>query len=127
MGVRDVGLVAVGGAVGAVARVALASWFPVADSGFPWTTFAQNVAGAFLLAFLLTLLAARWPQDRKVRLLVGTGLLGAFTTYSTFTVEIADLLTGGFAATGVAYGVSAVVAGVTAAFAGLRLARALGA
>ncbi len=119
----NVGLVAAGGAVGATTRVAFATWFPVADGAYPWTTFLENVLGAFALAFVLSLLTKRLGGAPEVRLLVCTGALGAFTTYSTLAVEVDRLAAGGHLPTAVAYAVASIVAGLAAAVAGLRLSR----
>lgn len=81
---RNLAAVAVGGALGAVLRWALGQWFPDAG-GFPWTTFAINVSGSFLLALLPAAAAVlahpRWP------LFLGTGVLGGFTTLSTYAEQ----------------------------------------
>ena len=120
---RNVALVAAGGAIGAVVRVALAAWFPVVEGSFPWTTFVENVAGAFALAFTLSLLAERVAARPEVRLLVCTGALGAFTTYSTLAVEVDRLAAGGHPLTATGYAVTSVVVGLAAALVGLRVGR----
>jgi fluoride exporter len=120
---RNLGYVAAGGAVGAVVRVAFARWFPSTDGAFPLTTFAENVVGAFLLAVVLTLLVERVAADPAVRLLVCTGALGAFTTYSTLAVELDRLTAGRHLVVAGAYAVASLIAGVSAALIGNRLAR----
>jgi fluoride exporter len=120
---RSLALVAAGGAVGAVARVALAQRFPTAGDAYPWTTFAENVGGAFGLALVLTLLAERLTTDRAVRLFLCTGALGAFTTYSTFAHELAARLLGGHLLVAAAYAAASLLAGLVAAVAGARAAR----
>jgi CrcB protein len=82
---RGVLLVAAGGAVGCVARFGVSTAFPTRD--FPWATLLVNIVGAFVLGFLI--LPA--GMDKNARLLVGVGLLGGFTTLSTFSVEVVDL------------------------------------
>jgi len=117
-----VALVAAGGSVGVLVRAALAQTLPAAPGGWPWTTWAVNVVGSLLLGALLGVLG-RGPdagRRRAVRLGVGTGVLGGFTTYSTFAVEVDTLVTGGYAV-GVAYALVSVVVGVAAAAAGLLL------
>jgi CrcB protein len=81
---------AVGGALGAVARWGLEAAFPGGDGGFPWTTFLINVIGSALLAALPLLPAAR--RHAWVGLMLGTGVLGGFTTMSTTSVETFTLL-----------------------------------
>jgi CrcB protein len=119
----NLAFVAAGGAVGATTRVAFATWFPVADGAYPWTTFLENVFGAFALAFALSLFAERLAVRPAVRLLVCTGALGAFTTYSTLALELDRLVAGGHLATAVAYAVASSLAGLVAALVGLRLGR----
>ena len=120
---RNLGYVAAGGALGAVARVALAVGSPTPPGAFPWVTFLENVTGAFLLAWLLTLLTERLALDPTVRLLLCTGALGAFTTYSTLAVEVDGLLRTGAGVLGGVYAVTSVALGLAAALLGIRLAR----
>lgn len=113
---------AVGGAIGALARHGLAEAFPVAPRTFPTTTFVVNVSGAFVLALLLETLTRRGAPEHWVRLLVGVGVLGAFTTFSTMATELALLwrddevdLALGYAGASVAAGVAAVLLGLVVA------------
>jgi fluoride exporter len=121
----DLGLVAIGGAAGALARVGLAAAFPVQPGRLPWTTLAENVAGAFLLALLLTVLTERAGTHPRLRLLLCTGMLGAFTTYSTLATESTERLLGGQVALAAGYASSSLVLGVLAAAAGLRVGHRL--
>ncbi len=100
--------VALGGAVGACGRYALSTAFPDAGAGFPWTTFAINVGGAFLLALLPAFSAVR----RHVHLppLLGTGVLGGFTTLSTYSEQTRALLASGHVATATLYLVGTLAA-----------------
>ena len=84
--------VAVGGALGTAARYALGRLVPVAPDTFPTTTFTINVLGAFLLGTLVGWLARHRPDDVRLRALFGVGVLGGFTTFSTFAVETVQLL-----------------------------------
>lgn len=120
---RDLAYVFVGGMVGATGRVAFATWFPVLPDAFPWTTFVENVVGAFLLGVILTVLLRRGDTDRRTRLLIGTGVLGSFTTYSTLAVEAQQLLEGGLLGTVLLYGTASIVVGLLAAGAGVALGR----
>jgi fluoride exporter len=123
--VRDLSLVALGGAVGAVLRVGLAQAVPTDPGRLPWTTLAENLVGAFLLGALLGALAARHAPSPRARALLGAGVLGSFTTYSTFAVETVALLDRA-PATAAAYVVTSLGAGLGAALAGLAIGRRLG-
>jgi CrcB protein len=121
---RLIATVGIGGAIGSAARYGVQQWFP-ATTGFPWSTFTVNLAGALILGVLLELLTRSGPDTggrRQLRLLVGTGLCGGLTTYSTFAVE-ADLLVrrhaDGLAAT---YAISSIVAGLAVAALGIAFA-----
>lgn len=124
-----VAVVALGGLVGAPLRYAVAQWLPGPSSGWPTATFATNLVGALVLGVLLEALA-RSGEDagarRLLRLGLGTGLVGAFTTYSTLALEVDDLATSGRVGTAVAYGLASAVAGVSAAAAGVALGARLG-
>ncbi|WP_446664009.1 fluoride efflux transporter FluC [Flexivirga sp. B27] len=115
-------VVFVGGAIGTAIRSLLSDAFPHRGDAFPWTTFAINVSGAFLLGLLLEALV-RSGEDtgarRLIRLGVGTGVMGGFTTYSTFMVETTDLSW----QLATAYVVATVVLGALAAWSGIRSAR----
>lgn len=122
-----VGLVLAGGAVGAPLRYLISRTWPTTAGGFPWATATINVAGAFLLGLLLEALARDGVDTgarRALRLLIGTGILGAFTTYSTLAVE-ADLLVRAHADTrSTVYAAGSVAAGLLAALAGIITAAA---
>jgi len=115
--------VALGGALGATARHELAVALPTAPGRYPWATFWINVAGSFLLGFLLVLLLERFPPTRYVRPFLGSGLLGALTTMSTFLVEAAVLIKDGHVATALLYVLGSVAAGLAVASAGISAAR----
>lgn len=84
--------VALGGLLGGTARYALVLAFPTPGAAFPWTTFAVNVSGSFLLALLLVYVLEIWPPTRYVRPFAAVGFLGAFTTFSTWMVDTDRLL-----------------------------------
>ena len=79
---RIYGVIALGGFAGGDARYALGLAWPDKPGVFPWTTFGINVSGAFVLALLLVLILEAWQAPTWLRPLVGTGFLGAFTTFS---------------------------------------------
>lgn len=123
-----VGYVFVGGCLGTLSRAGLSTLWPVADGAFPWVTFAINLTGAFLLAFLLETLALAGPLDGRRKLIAvtsGTGFMGSFTTYSTFMLESEGLLTDGHLPLGALYLLGSIFLGLVAAGAGLLLAHSL--
>src|SRR5438132_1567613 len=85
-------MVAIGGMAGASARYAVNRAIPTPAGGFPWATFWINVSGSFLLGLLLVLILERFRTSRLLRPLLGSGVLGAFTTMSTYQVETALLV-----------------------------------
>jgi fluoride exporter len=118
-------LVALGAAVGAPCRYLLDRYVQARhDSLFPWGTFLVNVGGSFGLGLLLALLAAG-AVPAEARVLVGTGALGAFTTYSTFAVETVRLLEDGAVLVGLANAAASVLAGLVAVAGGYLLGAAL--
>lgn len=90
-----VALVAVGGAIGAVARYLLGLWIATrVGPDFPWGTFAINLTGAFLIGVVLGL-ATAGVISPELRLLLAVGVLGGYTTFSTFSYETLELLLDG--------------------------------
>ncbi|MGW6277686.1 fluoride efflux transporter CrcB [Kribbella sp. NPDC055071] len=87
---RVLSVVALGGVIGSLARYGLAEAFPHQADGFPWATFATNVLGCFAIGVLLARLTPR--SHPLLRPFLGTGILGGFTTFSTFAVETERLL-----------------------------------
>lgn len=116
--------VAVGGALGAVARH-LINISPLANlfQNFPLPTFLINVTGSFLIGFLLILLTDRFEVGEAARMAVIVGFLGAFTTFSTFEMEIYGLSSEREHATALLYLLLSVICGFLAVVAGVRLAR----
>ena len=115
--------VAAGGAIGAPLRYELVRWFPTAPGTFPTTTLLVNVSGAFLLGVLVTLLDERFRPTRYTRALLGTGMLGAYTTFSTFTVELVILGKDGHTVTALAYALASLALGLVAVLLGVACAR----
>lgn len=110
-------LILIGGMAGTALRASVEAWFPAAPGHWPWATFWINLAGSLLLGVLLEVLAT-FDDDgwrRSVRLGVGTGFFGGFTTYSSFSVETVALLRSGEWLAGISYAVLSVGLGVTAA------------
>lgn len=112
----------VGGMFGTAARYGLESALPHRSPDWPVATFAINIVGAFVLGLVLETLSMRGPDvgaRQRVRLLLGTGFCGAFTTYSTFALETVMLARDGEGGTAIAYAVTTVILGVLAAWAGI--------
>lgn len=120
-----VGLVAIGGMVGTAARYGLSTAVG-SSGGWPTSTFIENLVGAFLLGVLLEALLRRGPETprgRRLRLGVGTGVLGGFTTFSALALETERLLAQGAAGTGLAYAGATVVLGYLACLLGVVVAQ----
>jgi fluoride exporter len=113
-----VGVVVVGGAIGTAARYGLGQRFPVAAGSFPTATLVENAGGAALLGFLLSLLVER-DVPRWLRPLLATGVLGSFTTFSTFSTELVLLVHEGEAVVAVLYAAATMVVGIAAAALGV--------
>ena len=119
-------VVVLGGIPGALARYTLGLALP-APGGWPLPTLVINLAGAFILGLLLEGLAQRGPDRggrRILRLLAGTGFIGAFTTYSTFAVESDHLVAAGRPLDALSYVAATVLGGVIASVLGIWLASA---
>lgn len=118
-----VALVALGGAAGTAARVAITLAVPSLGA-FAVATFAINVVGAFLLGMLLEVLVGRGPDAgrlRSIRLLLGTGFLGGFTTYSALATDTALLTGAADTGTALAYSLGTILIGGVATWAGIMI------
>jgi len=118
--------VATGGVLGSLARYGVGQLVPTATHGFPWSTLLVNVSGALLLGILMVLLHQRFPPSRYARAFLGTGFLGAYTTFSTYMVETALLAKDGYAQRATAYLLASLVVGLLASWSGIVLGRSLG-
>ena len=118
---REVAAIFAGGALGTLVRAALAEAFPHSATSWPWPTFAVNIVAAFLLGYFVTRLQERLPLSSYRRPLLGTGLCGGLSTFSTMQVEILNMIDAH--AWGLAIGYTA--ASVAAGFAAIYLATAL--
>ena len=116
--------IAFGGAVGALGRhfvnVGVATWIGL---GIPWGTLVVNVVGSFAMGVLVHLMATTWTVTPEIRALLTVGGLGAFTTFSTFSLDAIVLYERGQVMFAAAYVLASVIGAIGALLVGLRLAR----
>jgi CrcB protein len=115
---------ALGGALGALARWAVADALPHSPDAWPWATLLVNVTGCLAIGVLLAVLLARYPRSPWLRPFLAVGVLGGYTTYSTFAMDVVRLTGSGRGVIAVAYVLASVLGGVLAVVAGLVLGRA---
>jgi CrcB protein len=118
-------VIALGGAVGAAARYGAGEVWPSEPGAVPWATFAVNVVGSFLLGLLMVYVTDVWPPRRYVRPFLGVGVLGGFTTFSTYALDTRALAVDGRAAAAVGYLLATLVLALGAVVAGALVGRAL--
>ncbi len=123
---RELAAIFAGGALGSLLRAALADAFPHGASAWPWPTFAVNVAGAFLLGYFATRLQERLPLSSYRRPLLGTGLCGGLTTFSTMQVELLEMLDAHRYPLAAGYATASVAAGYLAVQLATALTRRVG-
>jgi CrcB protein len=114
-------LAALGGALGALARWGIAERLSRARGDWPWATLTVNLLGCLLIGAMIAVLAARRPDDERLRTFLGAGVLGGFTTFSAFAVELVGLLRAGEPWVAAAYVAVSVLGGLLAVAAGLRI------
>jgi CrcB protein len=90
--IREVAAIFAGGALGTLLRAGLAVAFPLPPNSWPWPTFIVNIVAAFLLGYFVTRLQERLPLSSYRRPLLGTGLCGGLSTFSTMQVELLQML-----------------------------------
>lgn len=123
---RTVVAIAIAGAAGALARYGLEGFVSRRVTGaFPWGTFAVNASGAFVLGFLFTLMTEQLTTATWLRAAVTIGFLGAFTTFSTFSLETYRLLEDGALGIAAANALGSLAAGLAAVYLGVVAGRAL--
>ncbi|KZS70834.1 camphor resistance protein CrcB [Mycobacterium kansasii] len=111
---RELAAIFAGGALGALARAALATLAVPDPARWPWPTFTVNIVGAFLVGYFTTRLLERLPLSSYRRPMLGTGLCGGLTTFSTMQVETVRMLEHGHWALAFAYTVVSIVLGLLA-------------
>jgi CrcB protein len=123
--------VALGGAIGALLRYQTGRWMthwlgPTTVTAFPWATLTVNVLGSLAMGLLAGYLARHGQGGEQWRLFLGVGVLGGFTTFSAFSLEMMMLIERGQAAQGLIYAAVSVLAGLAALYIGLILMRLAG-
>jgi CrcB protein len=121
-----VAAVAAGGALGSASRyvvtVTLQRTFGVS---FPWWTMSVNVIGSFVMGVAITVIALRWPAGQTVQAFLMVGVLGGFTTFSAFSLDVATLIERNTVALAGGYALGSVVFSIVGLYAGITFARAL--
>ncbi|MCU1683223.1 MAG: CrcB-like protein [Amycolatopsis sp.] len=116
-------VIAIGGGLGALARYGLAQALPTRPGLFPWGTFVTNVLGCFLIGVLMVLIAEVWSAHPLARPFFGVGILGGFTTFSTYAVETRGLLQPGTVGLAFVYLAGTLICAMLAVLAGVWLTR----
>ena len=132
---RTLGVVSVGGVLGALARYGIQSAYPSSARGFDWATFGINVSGCLLIGMVIVIATESrsaklaWASGRGahrlMRPFLATGVLGGFTTFSTYVVGMQRELSAGAPRTALAYGAGTALAALAAAWAGVHLGNRL--
>lgn len=116
--------VTVGGAVGSAARYGTMIWVGrLLGAGFPFGTLTVNVLGGFIMGVLVELMALVWSPSEAMRAFLTVGVLGGYTTFSTFSLDVWLLLEKGLYGPAILYIVASVILSVAALVAGLTLTR----
>ena len=118
--------IAAGGAIGAVARyIAAAQIGHWLGTGFPWGILLVNIVGSFLMGVLVEAMTIAWSPPPELRALLTVGVLGAFTTFSTFALDVVSVLERGQVLLAAIYIGASVALAVLALFGGMVLMRAV--
>ncbi|MDE1174583.1 MAG: fluoride efflux transporter CrcB [Parvibaculaceae bacterium] len=117
-------VVAAGGALGSVARYLVGVWsMRLFGIGFPWGTLAVNLVGAFVIGLVVELSALKLQLAPETRLFIVTGILGGFTTFSAYALEVSTLMQRGNHALAALYAFGSIIAGVGAIFLAIFIVR----
>ncbi len=120
-------LIALGGAIGANARYLVSTWAANrVGVEFPYGTFLVNASGSLLMGFFLTLVGNHISNEPDVRLLIGTGFLGSYTTFSTFAYETVALVRRGAIRSSLVNALGSTITGIAGVGLGMALADVVG-
>jgi CrcB protein len=121
-----VAAVAAGGAVGSAGRYLVSVLVQrLLGTGFPWWTLTVNVAGSLIMGILVSVIALRWSVGQTGQAFLMVGVLGGFTTFSAFSLDVATLVERNASGPAAAYVIASVVLSIGALFAGMTITRAL--
>ena len=115
--------IAVGGALGSLARWGVSELLVPEAGTFPWSTFVENVTGGLALGCLMVLVLDIWASHRLVRPFLGVGVLGGYTTFSTYMLDTRNLLAEGHALTAMTYLFGSLATGIVAIWLAIALTR----
>ncbi|MFK8906314.1 fluoride efflux transporter CrcB [Streptomyces sp. YS-3] len=118
-----VAVVSLGGIIGASARYGASLIWPMPADGFPWTTLLVNVVGCAVMGVFMVVITDVWAAHRLVRPFFGTGVLGGFTTFSTYAVDIQRFVTGGRAPAALVYLALTLLAALAAVWTAVSVTR----
>ena len=118
--------VAVGGALGSVARYILSGFTTdIVSSSFPWGTLSVNVLGSFLMGAVVTYMALVWNPNAEMRAFLTVGLLGGFTTFSLFSLDIINLWERGASMAAMGYIIASIIVSLLAIILGIMIVKAI--
>ena len=121
-----VAAVAAGGALGSASRYVITVMVQRAFGvGFPWWTLSVNVLGSFVMGVAITVIALRWPAGQTVQAFLMVGVLGGFTTFSAFSLDVVTLIERDAVALAGGYALGSVVFSIVGLYVGITFARAL--
>ena len=118
-------VVSAGGVLGALGRYGLSVAWPHRPDAFPWATFTVNASGCLLIGVLMVLITEVWAAHRLLRPFLGTGVLGGYTTFSTYSVDVQQLVAAGEARVALLYLAGTLVATLSAVWTGIALTRSV--
>ena len=118
-------MVGLGGAIGSVARYLVSTIQSPTWTGFPYAIFTVNVSGGFIMGVLTELMALKFSVSTEVRAFLTTGIMGGYTTFSTFSLESALLIQRQAYVTATSYVIGSAILSIVALFCGLWIVRAI--
>jgi CrcB protein len=120
---RILAVISLGGVLGSLGRYGIGRAFPASAHGFPWATFGINVSGCVLIGVLMVYVLGLWPDRTLVRPFLGTGVLGGYTTFSTYAVDVVRLADAHAAGIAIGYLFGTLFAALAGVYAGMSFAQ----